>query len=249
MTQADEIPTFPLLPIYNQLQPQIQPLTSPVVYEQTQKIEKLPEEEWREDFFGCFEDFESCALAFFCPCVQFGRNARQIDGADESLMALLWIALEYFTCGGFVLGGIYRSKLRQKHSIQGNGCSDLLTHFFCRSCALAQEAREIKTRSNVGPDMFRPNKIMVIPGPAHTISSYPSSGWAVPAYPSQTGTPQTMEYETGNFIPLQTFQQGQFQNSGTFQASPFPNHTHFSQVSSSSDPFSVTEDMTKEMPH
>jgi len=42
-----------------------------------------------------------------------------------------------------VIGMHYRRRLRYKYNIPGNGCEDCLLHFFCKCCALSQEARHV----------------------------------------------------------------------------------------------------------
>ncbi|GLU18301.1 hypothetical protein SLE2022_346070 [Rubroshorea leprosula] len=36
--------------------------------------------------------------------------------------------------------------MRKQYMLQGNRCTDCLTHFFCECCALCQEYRELKSR-------------------------------------------------------------------------------------------------------
>ncbi|KAL5992779.1 Cell number regulator 1 [Asimina triloba] len=40
----------------------------------------------------------------------------------------------------------YRSRLRAQYDLQETPCADCLVHFFCETCALCQEYRELKNR-------------------------------------------------------------------------------------------------------
>ncbi|CAG8632512.1 1148_t:CDS:2, partial [Acaulospora morrowiae] len=43
-----------------------------------------------------------------------------------------------------VMGTPNRGEIRARYNIQGDGCTDCLTHTFCACCGLIQEAREVE---------------------------------------------------------------------------------------------------------
>jgi PLAC8 family protein len=48
------------------------------------------------------------------------------------------------------MAGVRRTSMREKYGIyNGDGCEDVCTHFWCLSCANAQEAREIHIRKDL----------------------------------------------------------------------------------------------------
>lgn len=85
-------------------------------------------------------------LGFWCPCILFGQNVEDgelinEDGCNSAGCAIGWLALTPIF--NWLLGGTKRTAMRIKYGIDGNGCDDACTHFWCTSCALAQERREI----------------------------------------------------------------------------------------------------------
>ena len=47
---------------------------------------------------------------------------------------------------GFCLTCGYRTKLREQYKMEEKPCNDCCVHFFCHSCALCQEYRELENR-------------------------------------------------------------------------------------------------------
>jgi Cys-rich protein (TIGR01571 family) len=72
----------------------------------------------------------SCLLVFFTACTENG-----------TLYGLL--ALTGFVC---LYSCFHRSKLRAQYDLEEAPCVDCLVHFFCETCALCQEYRELKNR-------------------------------------------------------------------------------------------------------
>ncbi|KAK8931122.1 Cell number regulator 10 [Platanthera zijinensis] len=103
---------------------------------------------WSTGLFDCFEDFGTCCLAFFCPCITFGRIAEIIDrgstscGVDGGLYALLLCS----TGCHWMYSCFYRSKMRTLFFLEEGPCADCLVHLCCETCALAQEYRELRNR-------------------------------------------------------------------------------------------------------
>ena len=55
------------------------------------------------------------------------------------------VAMSHIGCGWYY-ASTYRAKLRRQYSLPEEPCSDGAIHFFCCSCALSQEHRELKYR-------------------------------------------------------------------------------------------------------
>eukprot|EP01101_Sappina_pedata_P013163 TRINITY_DN9447_c0_g1_i1.p1 TRINITY_DN9447_c0_g1~~TRINITY_DN9447_c0_g1_i1.p1 ORF type:complete len:155 (+),score=15.42 TRINITY_DN9447_c0_g1_i1:30-467(+) len=104
--------------------------------------------DWTSGLCGCFSDMSSCCLSCCCPCIQFGSNAEKINGSNSVLMCCLWIVAAHFCCASNLVGGFFRSELREKNGIEGSTCGDFCTHCCCTCCSLAQEARELEARPN-----------------------------------------------------------------------------------------------------
>ncbi|XP_062118274.1 protein PLANT CADMIUM RESISTANCE 7-like [Humulus lupulus] len=101
--------------------------------------------QWTTGLFDCCDDSSSCMLTCCCPCVSFGRNAEIIDKGNAScgsaglIYYLLCCCASLYSCS-------YRSKLRQEYSLPEEPCNDCCVHYFCATCALCQEHRELKNR-------------------------------------------------------------------------------------------------------
>uniref|UniRef100_A0A7N0VF96 Uncharacterized protein n=1 Tax=Kalanchoe fedtschenkoi TaxID=63787 RepID=A0A7N0VF96_KALFE len=82
-----------------------------------------------------------------CPCITFGRNAEIIErGATTCCSSgCLFYLLSMVGCGCLYSCG-YRTKLRSQYSLPEEPCNDCCVHYFCLSCALCQEHRELKNR-------------------------------------------------------------------------------------------------------
>merc|ERR1712100_175002 len=100
---------------------------------------------WKEDLCGCMNDMESCLCSCILPCVQFGRNQQALTGEDWIMPCALYML---FSAVGFpcIYGGIGRGKVRSTYDIKGDQVNDIICHWCCACCSLAQEAREIKAR-------------------------------------------------------------------------------------------------------
>lgn len=83
-------------------------------------------------------------LGFCCPCYASGKVAESLGKSCllHGCLALTPIRL----CTGTWL----RGQVREKYNIEGNTCTDLLSHLCCGCCAIIQEANEIQGRGD-GP--------------------------------------------------------------------------------------------------
>ncbi|XP_042022242.1 protein PLANT CADMIUM RESISTANCE 1-like [Salvia splendens] len=102
---------------------------------------------WSTGLCGCYSDCDSCCLTCCCPCITFGRISEIVDrgssscclnGTRYTLLSFVALSCFYSCC--------YRSKMRQQYLLQESPCCDCCVHFFCQTCALCQEYRELKNR-------------------------------------------------------------------------------------------------------
>ncbi|KAK9988366.1 hypothetical protein SO802_028605 [Lithocarpus litseifolius] len=82
------------------------------------------------------------------PYVSPGMSARVVAGkwsTDCAESGILYglLGLTGFAC---LYSCSYRSKLRAQYDLEEAPCVDCLVHFFCGTCALCQEYRELKSR-------------------------------------------------------------------------------------------------------
>ncbi|CAF2040792.1 protein PLANT CADMIUM RESISTANCE 9 [Brassica rapa] len=109
---------------------------------------KVTEGQWTTGLYDCFsEDIPTCCFTWFCPCVAFGRIAEILDKGEtgQGFAGLMVVAMSHIGCGWYY-ASTYRAKLRRQYSLPEEPCSDGAIHFFCCSCALSQEHRELKYR-------------------------------------------------------------------------------------------------------
>jgi len=96
--------------------------------------------EWNHGLFGCFDDFGTCIISWFVPCVTFGQNAEASGVTSCFLGALLmFVPLVNLICWVKIRGAI-----REKHNIEGSLFNDLMAICCCGLCALVQEAQQCK---------------------------------------------------------------------------------------------------------
>lgn len=97
--------------------------------------------QWSHSLFGCFDNFGTCIITYFLPCVTFGQTAEAI-GEGSCLVC----GLVYFVplLNLFVLIN-HRGKIREMKGIEGSFVNDCLTVFCCHFCALIQEHQEVTT--------------------------------------------------------------------------------------------------------
>jgi len=81
-----------------------------------------------------------------------------------------------------------RAAIRAKYNLKADPCGDCCTHFFCLTCALCQESRELKARGHTPTNpMNAPVQTMVPPQQQVMVQQPPGYGQPVPA--TATGMP------------------------------------------------------------
>lgn len=133
-------------------------------------------EPWTSGIFGCGEDIDSCKIGFFCPCVLFGRNVKNMK--EEIPWTTPCICHGVFVEGGVALGaatvalhgldpstafliaegllfawwmcgiytGLFRQELQKKYHLQNSPCDPCMVHCCLHWCAICQEHREMLGR-------------------------------------------------------------------------------------------------------
>jgi len=103
---------------------------------------------WSSDICGCCADWNSCLLSYFCPCIQYGHNVEAFSKRPCCLPCLLYFLLTIFASSSWIVSTITRGDIRARYQIGGSCILDCCCHVWCRCCALAQEAREIKAKKD-----------------------------------------------------------------------------------------------------
>ncbi|KAK7269741.1 hypothetical protein RIF29_22476 [Crotalaria pallida] len=102
---------------------------------------------WSTGLCDFCDDYNSCCLTLWCPCVTFGRIAEIVDEGVVSCrlsgtLFTLLIAVFGFAC---CYTSWYRSKLRTRYLLEEE-CNDCMVHVLCEHLALCQEYRELQNR-------------------------------------------------------------------------------------------------------
>ncbi|KAF8723699.1 hypothetical protein HU200_021662 [Digitaria exilis] len=118
--------------------------------------------EWSVGLCSCFEDVSTCCLTCWCPCVTFGRVAEIVDRGSTScfMNGTLYFLLLYIGCP-WVYSCSKRSSMRAQYNLQESPCLDCCVHFWCDTCALCQEYRELEKRGfNMAKGWEGSNKVV-----------------------------------------------------------------------------------------
>ncbi|XP_008389191.4 protein PLANT CADMIUM RESISTANCE 2-like [Malus domestica] len=111
-------------------------------------VEKKMSGGWTTGLLDCFSDCSVCCLGFWCPCVVAGRVAEIVSKGQTSCFwhGCLYAAINYYTNLACCITCGYRTQLRGQYMLEEKPCNDCCVHFFCNSCALCQEYRELQNR-------------------------------------------------------------------------------------------------------
>ncbi|KAL4203275.1 hypothetical protein AMTRI_Chr01g103190 [Amborella trichopoda] len=120
--------------------------------------------QWSSGICACCDDIQSCCMGFMCPCYVFGKNAEFLGSGSWigpcMIHFVMWGLFNGLCClltEGLYLGFplspasfytySYRKAIREKYNLPEAPCNDTTTHVFCQLCAICQEYREIRERS------------------------------------------------------------------------------------------------------
>ncbi|KAL5715925.1 hypothetical protein ACHQM5_017681 [Ranunculus cassubicifolius] len=104
--------------------------------------------EWSTGICGCCQNPSNCCITFWCPCITFGQIAEVVDRGTTScaLGGAIYVLLMALIGCPCIYSCSYRKKLRNIYSLKEGPCGDCCVHFWCESCAVCQEYRELKIR-------------------------------------------------------------------------------------------------------
>jgi Cys-rich protein (TIGR01571 family) len=145
-------------PVYPQQQQQV-PTGQPFAQAAQQRVYVGA---WSDGVFDC--GMEACLACLLAP-VRFAFTISRAGlgscVGSGILYGIFWLAAIVGALLGFLggtaigflivvgwigtstIGYVYRVRLRTKYQIAGDVCTDLLYHWFCQCCALAQEGRHV----------------------------------------------------------------------------------------------------------
>lgn len=86
--------------------------------------------------------WKNCDGDWCAPCA-YGSNAKDIRGDNCCQQCCLYYLLSLCLACACLASGPRRS-LREKHGLKEEPCGDCCTHCLCATCAICQEAREVK---------------------------------------------------------------------------------------------------------
>ncbi|KAJ7595362.1 PLAC8-domain-containing protein [Mycena floridula] len=113
------------------------------------------ERDWSNGVCDCCDAPGTCLLAWFCPCIAYGKNKQRLEhlahrghphpsgGSCCTGSCMLHLLLN--TCGAAVfLSCCNRGDTRKRYGIKGGSCGDCCLSLWCGPCALTQESQEIR---------------------------------------------------------------------------------------------------------
>ncbi|KAL5553477.1 hypothetical protein UlMin_040878 [Ulmus minor] len=125
---------------------------------------------WSTGLCDCCDDFSSCCLTCWCPCVTFGRIAEIVDRGSTScgVSGMLYTLILCVSGCSCFYSCFYRSKLRGQYFLEESPCTDCCIHCCCEECALCQEYRQLKSQGfdmSIGwhGNMERQKRIAALP--------------------------------------------------------------------------------------
>merc|ERR1712055_27803 len=95
--------------------------------------------QWQHGLFGCFDNCGLCVMAYFCPCIVFGRTAEKVGESCGMCGFCIMMPI-----GNIISWMKIRGKVREAKGIEGSTCHDILMLCFCGMCALVQTAHEME---------------------------------------------------------------------------------------------------------
>jgi Cys-rich protein (TIGR01571 family) len=102
-----------------------------------------------ESLCGCFNDGHTCCYGCCCCCCLYGQNAAKIDSHSRCItQCCVYSFMSLLGCCCLV-HTIKRGQLREKYGLEEGVCGDCFITCCCPSCAICQEAREMKVRGMI----------------------------------------------------------------------------------------------------
>ncbi|KAI9811073.1 MAG: hypothetical protein M1827_005655 [Pycnora praestabilis] len=114
-----------------------------------------PVRDWENSFWDCCAPTNICCMAYWCPCILYGKTHARLDDPTLSNYSACngscigWFALA--TCGfQWVLQMINRGDVRARYKLDGSGAGDCLRSYCCPCCVLVQEEKEVLLKTQGG---------------------------------------------------------------------------------------------------
>ncbi|KAG9456127.1 hypothetical protein H6P81_000635 [Aristolochia fimbriata] len=103
---------------------------------------------WTTGLFDCHEHLPNAVLTAFCPCVTFGQIVEILENGATScaLGSFMYLLLAPAFCSHWMMGSMYRARLRSKYNLVEAPTQDCIAHACCPLCSLCQEFRELRNR-------------------------------------------------------------------------------------------------------
>ncbi|WZN63026.1 hypothetical protein HKI87_06g45710 [Chloropicon roscoffensis] len=123
--------------------------------------------EWSTGLWSCCDDCEVCCIGYFIPSILYGKNKERIEGPGNFWPDCCAFALiHYFcSCAASCLSYSSRMSVRKAYNLKAQPCGDCCVHCFCLTCALCQEARELKLRGATPTNPLLRPAVQVVPPP------------------------------------------------------------------------------------
>ncbi|UJR36849.1 hypothetical protein I4U23_029562 [Adineta vaga] len=120
---------------------------------------------WKEAVCDCFHDGHICCYGFWCCCCLYGENVAKIENSSRCFThCCIYTLLSMFGCC-CLIHSVKRGRIRERYGIVEDACGDCFITCCCSTCAICQEAREMKIRG------YPPPPLIVIHQPAMSLSS------------------------------------------------------------------------------
>ncbi|PKY08988.1 PLAC8-domain-containing protein [Aspergillus campestris IBT 28561] len=125
--------------------------------------------EWSNSFWDCCSPSGTCFEGFCCPCCLHGKTSSRLrdpalkNGKSMNGDCCIYLLTAYL---GFhwVPLMFKRGELRERFGIQGSGCGDCASAYFCPCCSLMQHEKEVDDQSG---RMQAPGGYQAPPGMAY----------------------------------------------------------------------------------
>jgi len=143
-------------------------------------------EEWHAQGSDCCSPLDACCLAWWVPCVQYGRihHRLHVDGALQNwsffnMDCCAWYCLAHVGCQ-WVVQMMQRGEIRKKYNLKGDGMTDCLCACCCGPCDLVQQDKEAEFREQQRLGMPVPiqNQPVKVQGMQYPQQGYQQQGYA-----------------------------------------------------------------------
>jgi Cys-rich protein (TIGR01571 family) len=124
-------------------QAQMQPIPGGETRAQPQQPQTFKARSFQNGLCSCCSPCSTCCLGCWCPCILFGRTRSRLHKPDLKRSELPYCtgaccgyAAVAMLCPGWqcIFGWMQRGEVRARYDIEGNECTDFLSHWCCDCC-------------------------------------------------------------------------------------------------------------------